>query len=1282
GVLTLTDGVAGLAGTAGAGGVGAIGAGGKVTATVAGNVSITGGVVGTGTVNLAAGSNLTATYASAADLGALTGSGNFIKAGAGILTLTGDSSSFTGTVNLANVGDGGFIIKAGAVVGGIWSTAASGALNLAGDTRFITSQTFPSLTIATGDTVTAKPYGAVLPLFQVNGTVNGGSTSTRGGTLVLSGGDAVANAAGGALTLANLVGNTLLTTLTLQGGEGAAATVAGAGGAGGALTAATFGGTTQATTVNLRTGSGGAGMNGVALAGGAGGAIAASTFQGLVTGAVVLNTGSGAMGGDGGAGTGGAGGAGGAITLSDMVAGIAGTLNIHTGAGAGGGTGIITSAGGAGGAGGAVTATVRSVTSNVTATTGKGAAGAVSGAAAGGAGGAGGAITLNVANTIGGNIQVTTGAGDVGGSGATTGAGGAGGAGGAFTMISTGGVTGGIALNTGSGAAGGNAGATVGGAGGAGGAISLNVSPAVSSTIGGNLVATAGAGASGGVGSNSANVAGGAGGAGGAITIVLADAIAGNVTLTGGQGGKGGNAGTVGTGGAGGAGGAVTAAIGNIGGVLTLTDGVAGLAGTAGAGGVGAIGAGGKVTATVAGNVSITGGVVGTGTVNLAAGSNLTATYASASTLGALTGSGTFTKVGAGILTLTGDSSAFTGTITLANSSAGGVVMSRSGGTWQSSVSSSNGINSIVATYGAGSYSLASINESQIFSKAGVGELTITGNFTNTAVTNVTGGTLILNGTANTSNTVTVNNGATLVIGDATSTNSSITAPINIDSGGSLKGKGAIVGNVAMAGSIKPGNSIGTLAVTGNYTQAPGSIYEVEFDPTNAGLSDLITVTGVATLGGTVSAIKLPVAALSNWANRYAILTAGSITGNFVSSALSPADATLTTHLMYGPNKVDMIVTRGLNTQAMTENQMAVAVAIENSLNVGTQYSVIGSGVDALYNLSAIQVPDALGKAAGAVHSNAMSAEQDTYRVIERAISDHLFHHQNQTLASTVSGLNGGDVVGKSTSVWVRGVGQRGTGKADGNSAGYSQNMSGLLGGLDFKIARQAIMGISVGYSGGNLSGDDDSHLDLTSFHTTAYGRLDVDNFFFNGHIGFAKNRYESRRNTLGGTATGQSDGTDLFGGVDVGYHLDIGKNTAIEPRVGFGFNHIQQDGMKENGAGNLNLEVNEKTLNSTHSTVGFRAIHTVKKLDLSYEPELRMRWDHDFGDNTTETTANIAGQSFQTKGVARGRDAIVGGVGLTVVTKDDLKVSAGYDYESREKSGSHNLMLTITQSF
>ncbi|MBF0632256.1 MAG: hypothetical protein HQL89_14860, partial [Magnetococcales bacterium] len=102
---------------------------------------------------------------------------------------------------------------------------------------------------APGATWTSSPTTTVTSFDYVN--VNGGTTSTRGGTLIIGGSDAATITAGTALTVANSSGNILLTTLTLQGGVGAAGSVAGAGGAGGAVTlnvASTIGGNINVTT--------------------------------------------------------------------------------------------------------------------------------------------------------------------------------------------------------------------------------------------------------------------------------------------------------------------------------------------------------------------------------------------------------------------------------------------------------------------------------------------------------------------------------------------------------------------------------------------------------------------------------------------------------------------------------------------------------------------------------------------------------------------------------------------------------------------------------------------------------------------------------------------------------------------------------------------------------------------------------------------------------------------------------------------------------------------------
>ncbi len=127
----------------------------------------------------------------------------------------------------------------------------------------------------------------------------------------------------------------------------------------------------------------------------------------------------------------------------------------------------------------------------------------------------------------------------------------------------------------------------------------------------------------------------------------------------------------------------------------------------------------------------------------------------------------------------------------------------------------------------------------------------------------VTGGSQTLSGV----NTYT---GATTVSGGRLAVNGSITSPVTTLGAGILGGTGTIFGDVTNAGVVAPGNSIGTLTISGNYIGSGGTL-EIESvlgDDTSS--TDRLVVTGntsgttdvkVINLGGggaqTVEGIKI-----------------------------------------------------------------------------------------------------------------------------------------------------------------------------------------------------------------------------------------------------------------------------------------------------------------------------------------------------------------------------------------------------------------------------------------
>ncbi|MCJ2068441.1 phosphatase PAP2 family protein, partial [Methylobacterium sp. J-030] len=143
--------------------------------------------------------------------------------------------------------------------------------------------------------------------------------------------------------------------------------------------------------------------------------------------------------------------------------------------------------------------------------------------------------------------------------------------------------------------------------------------------------------------------------------------------------------------------------------------------------------------------------------------------------------------------------------------------------------------------------------------------------------------------------------------GGALYANGTIAGTVSVGSGGLLGGSGTLGGLSALSGgTVSPGNSIGTLTVTGNAAFAAGSTYRVEANA--AGQADRITAAGQAVLaGGTVQV--LAASGAYNPRTTYTILSAaGGVSGQFAS--VTSNLAFLSPGLRYLPNDVDLTLTR------------------------------------------------------------------------------------------------------------------------------------------------------------------------------------------------------------------------------------------------------------------------------------------------------------------------------------------------------------------------------------
>ena len=146
----------------------------------------------------------------------------------------------------------------------------------------------------------------------------------------------------------------------------------------------------------------------------------------------------------------------------------------------------------------------------------------------------------------------------------------------------------------------------------------------------------------------------------------------------------------------------------------------------------------------------------------------------------------------------------------------------------------------VVLNGGGASIDTQSFNVSINIPLNGSGGLTKqgTGSLTLNEASNYNGNTIVANGTLLVNNTM----------GSATGP-----GEVNVDSGATLGGAGAISGNVTTAGTVAPGNSAGRLTIGGNYTQEASGTLLLEIGGTTSGTDyDVLNLNGASDLRGTI----------------------------------------------------------------------------------------------------------------------------------------------------------------------------------------------------------------------------------------------------------------------------------------------------------------------------------------------------------------------------------------------------------------------------------------------
>ncbi|WP_167535567.1 autotransporter outer membrane beta-barrel domain-containing protein [Nitrosospira multiformis] len=584
---------------------------------------------------------------------------------------------------------------------------------------------------------------------------------------------------------------------------------------------------------------------------------------------------------------------------------------------------------------------------------------------------------------------------------------------------------------------------------------------------------------------------------------------------------------------------------------------------------------------------------------------------------GVVSGTGALNKLGAGRLTLTGENT-YTGGTTID----AGALQIGNGGTIGSIVGDVNNFGGILEFNRSNNLGYSgAISGFGTIVKDGAGTLELTGNsggFVGSILVN--SGTLAVNG----------------ILGGV----------VNVDADARLQGNG-MIGTGIVAGTVAPGNSIGTLGVSGNYTQLPGSVYEVEIDP--AGNSDRIAVAGTANLHGGTVAVTPGVGTYSA-STRYTILTAaGGRTGAFDALTLTRTLPFLDVGLSYDPNNVYLDANPlAFCAVTVTANQCAAGQSVES----------LGSGHSLYDTITGLPDRDAARRAfdslSGELHASAKGVMIEDSRFLREAVNDRLrqsFSWPGVTV-SRASGQTLQENRATGHAFWTRTFGSFGHRSGDMNAARINRNIGGFFMGGDTLVADLLRLGIAGGYSNSSFNVNERfSTGSSDNYHVTAYGgtRWHALGLRFGG--GYTWHDFETNRNILFPGFNNQAKGDyrgrtgQVFG--ELGYELPF-KNVSLEPFAGVAYVNLATKGFQERG-GIAALSSSRDNEGVTYSTVGMNA---ASMFSTAGGTTTRLRgslgWRHAFDSVPTRSSVAFSGGSaFGIAGTPIAKDAMIIGAGL-----------------------------------
>ena len=631
---------------------------------------------------------------------------------------------------------------------------------------------------------------------------------------------------------------------------------------------------------------------------------------------------------------------------------------------------------------------------------------------------------------------------------------------------------------------------------------------------------------------------------------------------------------------------------------------------------------------------------------------------------GIISGTGSLVKQGTGNLelsgvnTYSGGTTLASGTLTLANGSSlgSGALTVQSGqvalkdGFVSTNNFSQNGASSSLT----GNGTFANINVT-------TGQLTIANNVKTTNQTQITGGTLLVNG--------------------------QLTSPITVGSSGRLGGSGTVIGNVNVNGTLSPGNSPATLNVTGDVNQNTGSNLQIEIDGatlgTGAGHYDQVSVSGVYNISTTNTTLEAKLRGITGAANNnfvptlgqsFEVVKANAVNGTFANYIAPTTGLAAGTRLDIGytSNSVRLYVTpTSFTSVSGIENATGAAKFLDDVLAVRdtSPQDLLGTSDLALLYKALLPANKQQLQAAMVSMSPAVYAESaQSVLALQQTL------HNTQTLSE---GFKKGGIA-------LKALQQETDVDSDGNGIAATRSISGVQLSLD---SEPNVNGWQMGAALSLVNKADietqHANISLSGQDVTLNVRKQLaDSWMLGAQLDIGSYEFDTKRSVM---VVNQAFKTHQEGiksstmGVGINASRDMGN---WQFNSGLRYNSVKQDGFAEAGNSLLKLTVADADQDQVVAMLGAMWTQTWKQSTWDIAPKLGLQLEQVLSGDSAQVNARLGSQMVGASASDTGKTLLRATVGVNFINVDGLSIGVDGSVEEGDNTSSTTGRLLFSKSF